>query len=278
MQLEAARPLLFLDSGIGGLTIADEARLALPYHQQIYIADYAGYPYGTKSESEIVAHLPALLGQLAECYNPAIITIACNTASTIALDAVRQVVDIPIVGTVPAIKPAAQITRSNVIGVLGTRATIRQPYVANLASQFAPNAHIIHHDGSNLVPFAEAKLRGQAPDPDDLRGVLEPMMSNPRFGQMDVLVLSCTHFPLLHEELAALLPKGCQLIDGAKGIARRITTLLERSGELIQTGDKDNILHQFLTTSELTTLSDYLPALNSRGFAHHDHFACSIAN
>jgi glutamate racemase len=273
MKSEAARPLLFLDSGIGGLTIADEARQALPYHQQIYVADYAGYPYGTKSESEIVAHLPILLGKLAERYNPFIITIACNTASTIALDAVRQMVDIPIVGTVPAIKPAAQMTRTNIIGVLGTRATIRQPYVANLASQFAPNAHIIHHDGSDLVPFAEAKLRGQKPDIEDLRRVLSPMMQSPHFSDMDVLVLSCTHFPLLHEELAALLPKGCQLIDGAKGIARRITTLLERSGARIKADNEKNVQHQFLTTGKLSALCDYSLALHSRGFVHHEHFA-----
>lgn len=278
MYSKPARPLLFLDSGIGGLTIADEARLALPYHQQIYVADYAGYPYGTKSENEIVAHLPALLLQLAERYNPAIITIACNTASTIALDAVRQVIDIPIVGTVPAIKPAAQMTSSNVIGVLGTRATVRQPYVANLARQFAPNAHIIHHGGSDLVPLAEAKLRGHKIDLDDMRKALEPMSHDPYFKDMDVLVLSCTHFPLLKEELAALLPKGCQFIDGAKGIARRITTLLQRIGSCEGDENSNYGAHIFLTTGELSALSDYSQALTGRGFSSFDHFAFPAVN
>ena len=266
------RPLLFLDSGMGGLSIADAVRAHLPHHQQVYVADYAGFPYGTKTESEIVDRLPALLAQLAKAYKPTIITIACNTASTIALDAVRDIVDIPIVGTVPAIKPAAAISKSNIIGVLGTQATVRQPYVANLAQQFAPGADIIHYGAAGLVTLAEAKMREEIIDMGQLRSTITPMMDHPSFHAMDVLVLSCTHFPFLREELAELLPRGCQLIDGAQGIARRITTLLQRSNQLQRGPNITKRPDLFISTSDIKQLESYSLALKSRNFSQTAFF------
>src|SRR5579885_3287959 len=130
------RPLLLFDSGVGGLSVVAEAGSALPQAPIVYVADNGGFPYGTKSESEIAARVPALLGRLAERYRPRLITIACNTASTIALAAVRSALDLPIVGTVPAIKPAAERSVTRVIGVLGTDATVRQPYVDDLSATF----------------------------------------------------------------------------------------------------------------------------------------------
>ena len=116
------RPLLFFDSGVGGLSVLAPARALLPAAPLVYAADSAGFPYGTRSEGEIAARVPALLGRLAERYKPRLIVIACNTASTIALAHVRAALDVPIVGTVPAIKPAAEVSRTRVIGVLGTQA------------------------------------------------------------------------------------------------------------------------------------------------------------
>src|SRR3712207_2838987 len=120
------RPLLVFDSGVGGLSVLRPIRELLPDAPIVYAADSAGYPYGTKSESEIAARVPALLGRLAERFDPELIVIACNTASAIALDVVRAALDLPIVGTVPAIKPAAERSRTRVIGVLGTEATVRR--------------------------------------------------------------------------------------------------------------------------------------------------------
>src|SRR5690606_7921699 len=108
--MDSARPLLIFDSGVGGLSVLKEIRALLPDAPIVYAADSAGYPYGTKSAAVIAARVPALLGRLAERYDPALIVIACNTASTIALDAVRAALDLPIVGTVPAIKPAAALS------------------------------------------------------------------------------------------------------------------------------------------------------------------------
>ncbi|MGN6620046.1 MAG: glutamate racemase, partial [Sphingomonas sp.] len=139
------RPILVFDSGVGGLSVLAEMRAALPQASVVYVADSAGFPYGTRSEGEIAARIPALLGRVAERYRPRLIVIACNTASTIALAAVRAALDLPVVGTVPAIKPAAALSETRVIGVLGTNATVRQPYVDRLAAEFAADCTVLRH-------------------------------------------------------------------------------------------------------------------------------------
>ena len=143
--MDAAAPLLFFDSGVGGLSVLEPTRALLPNAPIVYVADNAGYPYGKRSEQEIASRVPALLGRLVERFRPRLAVIACNTASTIALDHVRSALDLPVVGTVPAIKPAAEISKTRVIGVLGTEATVRQPYVDNLAAEFASDCTIVRH-------------------------------------------------------------------------------------------------------------------------------------
>src|SRR6476469_4959849 len=162
--MSADAPVLFFDSGVGGLSVSDKAMAALPTMPVIYAADAAGFPYGTKSEAEIAARVPALLGRLVERYHPGLVVIACNTASTIALAHVRSALDLPVVGTVPAIKPAAALSKRRVIGVLGTDATIRQPYVDRLAAEFASDCRVLRHGSAELVDLAEAKLRGEPVD------------------------------------------------------------------------------------------------------------------
>ncbi len=216
-------PLLFFDSGVGGLSVLAPTRALLPNAPIIYAADSAGYPYGTKSEDELAARIPALLGRLVERFQPRLAVIACNTASTIALDAVRAALDIPVVGTVPAIKPAAEISKSRVLGVLGTDATVRQPYVDDLAARFAADCTVIRHGSAALVDLAEAKLRGEPIDPAAIRDAIAPLLA---VDNMDVMVLACTHFPLLAEELAVAAP-GVTQVDGGPGIARRIVHLTQ---------------------------------------------------
>ncbi len=159
--MDPAAPLLFFDSGVGGLTVLGPTRALLPNAPIVYAADSAGFPYGTRSEAELAARVPALLGRLVERFRPRLAVIACNTASTIALDHVRAALDIPVVGTVPAIKPAAELSKSRVIGVLGTEATVRQPYVDDLAARFAADCTVIRHGSAELVELAEAKLAGE---------------------------------------------------------------------------------------------------------------------
>src|SRR5215217_7901872 len=137
----------------------------IPNAPIVYAADNAAFPYGTRSEAEIATRVPALLARLVERFRPRLAVVACNTASTIALDHARAALDIPVVGTVPAIKPAAEMSRSRVIGVLGTEATVRQPYVDNLAREFAADCTLIRHGSAELVALAEAKLAGEPVDP-----------------------------------------------------------------------------------------------------------------
>jgi glutamate racemase len=224
--MTAAPPLLIFDSGIGGLSVLREVRALLPSAPIIYAADNAGYPYGTKSAAVIEARVPALLGRLAERYDPQLIVIACNTASTIALDAVRNALDLPVVGTVPAIKPAASLSKTRVIGVLGTPATVIQPYVDRLADEFAADCTVIRHGSAELVELAEAKLRGEPTDMQAYVSVMDGLLDQAQGELLDVVVLACTHFPLVADELAAASRQTLQFVDGNSGIARRTAWLL----------------------------------------------------
>jgi glutamate racemase len=225
--LDASAPILLFDSGVGGLTVLAELRKTLPDAPVIYAADTAGLPYGAKSEAEIAARVAGLLGVLSERFKPRLATIACNTASTIALGMVRDVLQIPIVGTVPAIKPAAAQTRTGTIGLLGTEATIRQAYVDRLEAEFASGKRLVRYAAPGLVAAAEAKFRGLPIDQEAIVHAVSGLRAEAGGDPIDTVVLACTHFPLLAQELQAEFGSEVRLIDGAAGIARRIADLTE---------------------------------------------------
>jgi glutamate racemase len=214
--VDANAPILFFDSGVGGLSVLGPTRELLPNAPIVYAADSAAFPYGKRSEAEIASRVPALLGRLVERFHPRLAVIACNTASTIAL--------LPVVGTVPAIKPAAEISKSRVIGVLGTEATVRQPYVDDLAVRFASDCTIIRHGSPELVELAEARLAGEEVSTDAIRAAAQPMFDAAQGDRIDTVVLACTHFPLLGPELRTAFPD-VTYVDGGPGIARRIAWL-----------------------------------------------------
>ena len=264
--MPSARPLLVFDSGIGGLSVLRPIRALLPSAPIVYVADSAGYPYGTRRPGDIEARVPALLGRLSERFDPELIVIACNTASTIALDGVRAALDVPIVGTVPAIKPAAEQSRSRVIGVLGTEATVRQPYVDRLTSQFAADCTVIRHGSAELVDIAEAKLRGETPAPARLHAILEAMFERPGGSDIDTIVLACTHFPLLEPELAAAASRPLRFVDGKEGIARRAAWLTRERAwpDTPQTG-------RAIFTGRHTDIAAYRPGLARFGLESVEH-------
>lgn len=226
-DVAATAPVLVFDSGVGGLTVLAEIRKVLPQAPVVYVADTAGLPYGTKTEAQIAARVAGLLGRLTERLHPRLVCIACNTASTIALGMVRDVLEVPIVGTVPAIKPAAAMTRSGVIGLLGTEATIRQGYVDRLEAQFAQGKRLLRHAGPGLVEAAEAKLRGDRVDPTTIAAAVASLRGMPGGEAIDTVVLACTHFPLLETELADAFGGQVAFVHGAGGIARQTARLLE---------------------------------------------------
>ena len=252
-------PILLFDSGVGGLTVLAALRKVLPQAPVIYAADTAGLPYGTKTEAQIAARVAGLLGVLTERYKPRLATIACNTASTIALGMVREVLEIPIVGTVPAIKSAAALTRTGTIGLLGTQATIRQGYVDWLEAEFAGGKQLIRHAAPALVAAAETKLRGDRVDPSPVEAAVAGLHAKAAGAVIDTVVLACTHFPLLADELRAVLGPGVQLVDGAEGIARRIAWLTQ--GQTFERTEPDFAVF----TGEPDRSAAFVASLQARG-------------
>lgn len=266
MELERSEknaPVLIFDTGVGGLTVLAELRKLLPEAPVIFAADQAGLPYGEKTEAEVAARVSGLLGRMSERYRPRLACIACNTASTIALDMVRDVLEIPVVGTVPAIKPAAAMTKTGVIGLLGTKATIRQPYVDRLEAHFAQGKTLLRHGAPELVDPAEAKLRGKPVDRSIIQRAVAALREKPQGEKIDTVVLACTHFPLLIEELSAEFGQGVRLIDGSHGIAQRIVSLL--NGQ-----DFERAAPDMAVTTGL--LDDFMPLSDALGRYGLDSF------
>ena len=257
--VDPAAPILIFDSGVGGLTVLDAVRALLPDAPIIYAADIAGLPYGNKTEAQIAARVSGLLGRMTERFRPRLVCIACNTASTIALGMVREVLEVPIVGTVPAIKPAAMHTKTGVIGLLGTEATIRQGYVDRLEAEFAADKVLLRHATPELVAAAEARLRGKPVDPGVFARAAQGLRAQPGGERIDTVVLACTHFPLLLPELTAAFGPDVRFVDGAEGIARRIVFLTQ--GQIYERQSADFALF----TRDDPTTGALAAALATRG-------------
>lgn len=264
--MNPSSPILLFDTGVGGLTVLEKLRQVLPAAPVIYAADYGGLPYGEKSEAQVAARVAGLLGRMAERYSPRLACIACNTASTIALGMVREVLVIPIVGTVPAIKPAAAMTKTGTIGLLGTAATIRQAYVDNLEAEFASDKTLLRLAAPGLVGAAEAKSRGRPFDPTIIVNAVAKLRAMPGGDQIDTLVLACTHFPLLQDELLAEFNGHVTAVHGAAGIARRIASLLD--GQSFERSGPDRAV----TTGELAQFQELGPVFASYGIDQIERF------
>src|SRR6185503_12857444 len=206
------RALVF-DSGVGGLTIADEIRRAAPDWIVDYAADSGFFPYGVKTEEELRARLPGLCAALVNIAKPDVLVVACNTASTLSLADIRTQVAIPVVGTVPAIKPAAEQTNTGVIGILATPGTVRRAYLDDLERQFAAGKTVIRRGSAGLVDIAERAVRGQPVDQEQVAYAVRPLFDPPDGPRIDIVVLACTHFPLIRDAIQAACPNGVQLMD-----------------------------------------------------------------
>ncbi len=247
-------------------------RRVLPGAPIILAADYAGLPYGKKTEAEVAARVAGLLGRMSERYQPRLACIACNTASTIALDMVRDVLEIPVVGTVPAIKPAALTSKTGVIGMLGTQGTVRQPYVDRLEAEFVKQGKLLRFAAPDLVDEAESKLRGGPVNRAVLKAALEGLSEHDHEMKLDRIVLGCTHFPLLEVELMDVavndlgMPPDICFLDGAEGIARRIAHLLDGQ-EFTRNGP-----NRAVTTGDISTLQQLKDTLATYEIDQIDRF------
>ena len=222
-------PILVFDSGIGGLSVLKAIRATLPGPRLVYVADDAAFPYGDWEEPALRDHIVALMAVLIAEHRPCAVVIACNTASTLVLPPLRERFTIPFVGTVPAIKPAAEQTRSGVVAVLATPGTMKRDYTRDLISSFAQHCHVRLVGAPDLARLAEARLRGQPVAREDVAGQIAPCFVEIGGARTDVVVLACTHYPFLADMLAELAPWPVSWLDPAPAIARRVSAVIDDS-------------------------------------------------
>lgn len=224
--------ILIFDSGLGGLTVAGEIRSLIPAAELLYFADNAFFPYGNKPEASLLQRLLDEVLYLEHQLQPDIIVLACNSASTLALPQLRARASTPIVGVVPAVKPAAETSGSGVIGLLGTPGTVLRQYTSELIAQFAGHCEVVSVGSSELAGIAEAKLLGESVSSTQIAAILAPFHRHPRAAEIDTIVLACTHFPLLSAELQQAYGRNINWLDSGAAIARRVQFLLSQQYDL----------------------------------------------
>ncbi len=243
--------VLIFDSGVGGLSVAREIESAYPQCKLTYASDNAQFPYGNKTADWLIGRVEQLMDRLIQMTQPDVIVIACNTASTLTLPHLRSRFEVPFVGVVPAVKPAAQLSTSKIIGLLATPATVSRPYTHQLIADHAADCTLILHGSSDLVLQAERKLLGQPLNMSILSRELQRLIDAPRARDMDTIILACTHFPLLATELKELaLPRQFQWIDSGEAIARRVGYWL---AQLVQEEKKYEGAHGVVMTAPSPT-------------------------
>lgn len=261
--LPPAPTVMVFDSGVGGLSIVDAISQRLPECALIYACDNYAFPYGTKSEAELLARVDGVVHRFLRAAPADILVIACNTASTLTLPRLRERFAQPIVGVVPAIKPAARSSRSRVIGLLATPATVARPYTQRLIDEHAGDCRILRLGSSALVEAAEARLRGREPEAALFELIARDLLDQPGGRDMDQLVLACTHFPLLADRLAQVLPPQVTLVDSGEAIARRVhhlTQCLNAQALVARPGSE-----RALFSAPARDIQALGPALESRG-------------
>ncbi|HEY4193179.1 MAG TPA: glutamate racemase, partial [Mesorhizobium sp.] len=225
------RPILLFDSGIGGLTVLREARVLMPERRFVYVADDAAFPYGDWEEDALRQRIVKLVGELIARHDPELFVIPCNTASTLVLSDVREAYpDTPFVGTVPAIKPAAERTRSGLVSVLATPGTVKRQYTRDLITQWAAKCHVRLVGSQCLARLAENYVREGFVDEEAVRREIEPCFIEQDGRRTDIVVLACTHYPFLVNRMRKTAPWPVDWLDPAEAIARRALSLLGGRG------------------------------------------------
>lgn len=225
MTSKTPRVLVF-DSGVGGLTVFDELVRALPDASFVYAADDAAFPYGRLSEEALRGRVVSVMERLVARHAPDLVVIACNTASTLVLPSLRARFALPFVGTVPAIKPAAEVSRSRAFSVLATPGTVARDYTQDLILTYAGDCRVTLVGSAKLAALAEAELSGEPGSDADIAAEIAPCFVDSEGVRTDAVVLACTHYPLLRSRLAALAPWPVTWIDPAPAIARRVAQIL----------------------------------------------------
>ncbi|HUZ66584.1 MAG TPA: glutamate racemase [Beijerinckiaceae bacterium] len=223
--------ILVFDSGLGGLTVYDEIRRARPGAHYVYAADDAAFPYGRLYSPELLARVELVIEWLVARRRPDIVVIACNTASTLVLPHLRaRFPDLPFVGTVPAVKPAAAASLSGLISVLATPGTVARDYTRELIREYAAQCQVTLVGSTPLASIAEAFMRGEPVRDDGVSAEIAPCFVEADGRRTDAVVLACTHYPLLFAQFERLAPWPVAWIDPAPAIARRVDSVLTERG------------------------------------------------
>jgi len=248
----STQPIGIFDSGVGGTSIWKEIHSLLPYENTIYLADSANAPYGLKSKDTIIdlsiKNTEYLIKQ--DCK---LIVVACNTATTNAINHLRSTYNIPFIGIEPAIKPAALQTRTNTVGILATKGTLSSELFSKTSGIFASNIKLIEQIGEGIVEIIEAGQIYSEQMRQLLISYLTPMIE----AKIDYLVLGCTHYPYLMPLLIELLPKHVKIIDSGEAVARQTKAILEKHNLLnVQTGNPENTFFSNGNPEVMATLLD----------------------
>ncbi|TVQ40763.1 MAG: glutamate racemase [Spirochaetaceae bacterium] len=250
------RPVLVLDSGIGGLPYVAAVRELLPAADIVYLADHAVFPYGEQDPETLCRHLLRLVAMLIERHQPAAVLLACNTASVVALAALRERFSVPFVGVVPAVKPAAVRTITRRIGVLATARTVKEHYLHDLVHRFAGQCVVTSVAAGAVVRLVE-QCYG-APGADAVERAVRSAVGQLLHARVDTVVLGCTHFTFLIDQLRQLFGPTVSLIDSRDGVARQVQRVVQRNGDNARFAPRQPGSDRFLTsgtrTAELETL------------------------
>jgi len=220
--------VLIFDSGLGGLTVLAEVMRQRPDVSCLYAADDAGFPYGRLSEPILIERVGAVMARLVADYAPEAVVIACNTASTLVLPHLRAAFpQIPFIGTVPAVKPAANQSRSKLISVLATPGTVARDYTHDLVRTYAAHCDVTLTGSTRLAGLAEAFMKGEHVADAAIKAEIAPSFVEKNGQRTDCIVLACTHYPLLLAQFERLAPWPVAWIDPAEAIARRLDHVLQ---------------------------------------------------
>lgn len=214
--------ILVFDSGIGGLGVVQALNGLAPDLPLTYLADNGFFPYGEKPDEILLPHIIEVIGEAIAREKPEAVVIACNTASTIALSALRDAFALPFIGCVPPIKPAAAASKTFTIGVLATAATVRRPYLNGLIEKFALDCTVLSLGTPALAELAERKFRGETVE---IGGIIAPLFAQPGGEKIDSIALGCTHYTFLLPEFLALYPQ-ISWHDPALPVARQVLKVI----------------------------------------------------
>ena len=264
-----------LDSGVGGLGIVRALRDAIPGVAVTYLADNAFRPYGDKPDDVLTKRLVGLVGGLVRALAPELVVIACNTASTIALEKLRPAIALPFVGTVPPVKWAASLSQTRTIGLLATEATVGRAYVADLQQRFAPDCRLVACAAPALVGLAERSFVGDAVADAEVAAAIAPLLDGEGGDAIDAVCLGCTHFGLLLPALRRAAPENIAWLDPAGAVARRAAELL---GALPAASPARAPVDRAFVTAPFAAQARFVAALAAYGFDGLGIFEADLLN